>query len=133
MYLTIIFAVSGVCLCILVGAKMWQVKHKKTFFLLNLISKSDHRIKEVTHRATYHYSEIKEKGGFMLKKQLPLHSKNIMNKTETLIREKSEKYFGNIRNTRLLKPKTGGISEFFRNMADIEKNGNVEESSESEE
>lgn len=99
---------------------MIEVRHKKSVFPLNFISKSDHRIKELTHKATHHYSEIKEKGGFMIKKQLPLHSKNLYYKTESMIKEKAEKYLGNIRNSRMLNRKSDGISEFFKSLSDKE-------------
>lgn len=131
MTLTIIFAISGICIVILVVTKMKELKHKKAVFPLTLISKGDHHIKEATHLATHHYSEFKENAEFMLKKQLPLHSKNLLNKAEVLVKEKAEKYIGNIRNTKLLKPKNDGISEFFKNMADMEKNVNVDETPES--
>jgi hypothetical protein len=99
---------------------MHELKHKRSIFPLSFISKSDHRIKEITHLATGRYSEFKEKGEFMLKKQLPLHSKNLLNKTKTLINEKVEKHLGDIRNTRLLGNKKDGISEFFKNLSDKE-------------
>lgn len=124
MALIIIFALSGICIVILVYTKIRELKHERTFFPLNFISKSDHRIREVTHLATRHYSELKEKGEFVLTKQLPLHSKNILNKTKTLVRDKVEKHLGDIRNTRLLGNKKDGISEFFKNLSDKE-NGNT--------
>ncbi len=128
MTLTIIFALSGICLGILLGTKMFEVRHKKSIFPLNFISKSDHRIREVTHLATHHYSELKEKGEFIITKQLPLHSKNILNKTKTLLKEKTEKYLGNIRNSRLLKPRTDGISKFMKSLSNKE-NGVAESES----
>jgi len=128
MALTIIFAVSGLCVVILLLTKMQELKHKKSMFPLNFISKSDHRIREITHLATHHYSELKEKGEFMLKKQLPLHSKNIYNKTKALVNEKVEKHLGDIRNTRLLGNKKDGISEFFKNLSDKE-NGDFQNDS----
>jgi len=123
MALIIIFALSGICLVILLSTKMSELKHRRTFFPLNFISKSDHRIREITHLATHHYSEFKERGEFVLTKQLPLHSKNILNKTKTLIKEKVEKHLGDIRNTRLLGNKKDGISEFFKNLSDKERTG----------
>jgi hypothetical protein len=120
MILTIIFLVSGVCLVILLGTKMVEVKHKKSIFPLNFISKSDHRIKEIAHKATHQYSEIKEKSEFVIKKQIPLHSKNLYYKTESLVKEKAEKYLGNIRNARILNKKSDGISEFFKSLSDKE-------------
>ncbi len=120
MALIIIFALSGICLIILLSTKMREIKHQRTIFPLNFISRSDHRIREVSHLATKHYSELKEKGEFVLTKQIPLHSKNILNKTKTLINEKIEKHLGDIRNTRLLGDKKDGISEFFKNLSDKE-------------
>ncbi len=120
MILTTIFAISGVCLVVLLATKMFELKHKKSVFPLNFISKSDHRIKEATHLATQHYSELKEKSGFLIKKQLPLHTKNVYYKTESLVKEKIEKYLGDIRNTKILNKKNDGISEFFKNLSDKE-------------
>lgn len=56
-----------------------------------------------------------------MKKQLPLHTRNFMNKSEAVIKEKSQKYLGDIRNTKLLRPKNEGISEFFKTMSEMEK------------
>ena len=120
MALIIIFALSGAAIVVILSTKMYEQKTKQTVFPLNFISKSDHRIREIVHLATSHYSEMREKGEFMLKKQIPLHSKNILNKTKTIISAKVEKHLGDIRNTRLLGNKKDGISEFFKNLSDKE-------------
>ena len=46
--------------------------------------------------------------------------KNLLNKFVAKISEQTEKYMGDIRDSRLLK-KSDGISEFFKSMSSIEK------------
>jgi len=120
MALTIIFALSGVGIILLILVKLRALQTKKPTLLLGLISLGDHRVRNVYQKTTHHYSEVKEKGRILVTKQIPMHSKNLLNKVETLVKEKSEKYLGNIRNTRLLNNKKEGLSEFFKNLSDKE-------------
>jgi len=103
-----------------------ESKRQKSFFFFRLISKGDERFRDFSHQATHAYSEYKEKGEFFFRKQLPLHTKNLANKTEALVKEKSEKYLGNIRNSKLLQPKNEGISDFFKNMKVLEEENDSE-------
>ncbi|MDZ4205676.1 MAG: hypothetical protein U1C12_00450, partial [Patescibacteria group bacterium] len=62
---------------------------------------------------------------FFFKKQIPIHSRNSLNKLLTFLKKKKEQYVVSMRDSRLLK-KSDGISEFFKNMSDIEKgNGEI--------
>jgi len=71
------------------------------------------------------YFEGKERSSFLIKRQIPLHSKNFSNKLTVYLREKRIRYFNNMRDSRLLK-KSDGISEFFKNMSNLEKgNGEI--------
>lgn len=130
MILYITFAVSGAVIVLLLLTKVLEIKHKKKFILSRVISKGDHRIRVLSHNATHQYSVLKEDTGFFIKQQLPLHTKNILKKVEAHAKEKSEKYIGNIRNTRLIKPRNEGISEFFKNMSEKEKDDTIDEVSE---
>lgn len=116
-----IFYVSGAVVAILLLAKIWESKRRKSFMFLNLISKGDEGFRNFSHDATHAYSVFKEKGDFFIRKQLPLHTRNTINKTEILIKEKAEKYLGNMRNSKLLHPRSEGISEFFKNISEMEK------------
>lgn len=126
MALQIIFAFSGVSLVILIGAKMWQEKRKKSSFLLRSIGRGDEHVRVLSHKAAHHYSEVKDKTDFFLKKQLPLHTKNFINKTNATIKEKSEHYIGNIRGSKFLK-KSDGLPEFFKNISEKENNGRIDD------
>jgi hypothetical protein len=126
MALQIIFAFSGIAIVILVGGKMWQEKRKKSFFLLRGIGKGDERVRQLSHKAVHHYSEVKEKTDFFLKKQLPMHARNVANKTTAIVKEKSEQYIGNIRGSKFLK-KSDGLSEFFKNISEKENNGRIDD------
>ena len=120
-----IFTISGLSIITLVIAKRLEEKRKKPFFILNVISKSDTRIRELYHRAVRLYSEGKEKSSFLFKRQIPIHSKNSFNKLLSFLKEKREQYVIRMRDSRLLK-KSDGISEFFKNMSNIEKgNGEI--------
>ena len=121
MFTLFIFYISGACIALLILAKVLESKRRKSFFFLRLISKGDERFRDISVQATHAYSEYKEKGEFFLSKQLPLHTKNFVNKSETLAKEKFEKYLGDIRNSRFLQPKNEGISDFFKNMKVLEE------------
>jgi len=123
MTLTIIFIASGICMIILVLAKMRELEQNRRSILFGWISRGDRHVGGVHHKAIHHYSVLKEKGTFFVSKQLPMHTKNLMNKTETIVKEKSERYIGNIRNSRLLRKRKDGISEFFKNLSDKENRG----------
>ncbi|MDP3875245.1 MAG: hypothetical protein Q8Q22_01880, partial [bacterium] len=125
MIITSFFAISGVSIILLIAAKRLEEKRKKTFFISNAISKGDTRIREFYHKIVRFYSEGKERILFFFKKQIPIHSRNSLNKLLTFLKKKKEQYVVSMRDSRLLK-KSDGISEFFKNMSDIEKgNGEI--------
>ncbi|MDB5266514.1 MAG: hypothetical protein JWN89_329 [Parcubacteria group bacterium] len=117
----ILFYFSGAVIVLLLLAKIWETKRRKPLGVLTLISKGDTRLRSLSHIAAHSYGDLKERGEFFVKKQLPLHTRNFLNKSEAVIKEKSQKYLGDIRNTKLLKPKNEGISEFFKNISEMEK------------
>lgn len=118
--LQILFAFSGVMLAGLIFAKLWEMKNKRSVFILSLVSKGDERVRALSHRIADDYSFGKNKLQFFLNKQLPLHTKNFINKTNTLIEEKAKEYIGDIRGSRFLK-KSEGISEFFQALEEKEE------------
>ncbi len=120
-----VFGISGLVIVILMTAKRLEEKRRKSFFILNMISKGDIHTRELYHKAVRLYSEGKEKTSFLLKRRVPIHAKNSMNKLLSFLKEKREQYVSNMRDSRLLK-KPDGISEFFKNMSNIEKgNGEI--------
>ena len=120
-----IFTISGLVMVLLLVAKKLEEKRRRPFFILKAISKGDIHIREFYHHAVRLYSEGKEKALFFFKRRIPIHSRNSLNKLLSFLREKREQYVGNMRNSRLLK-KSDGISEFFKNMSNIEKgNGEI--------
>ncbi|MHB0977912.1 MAG: hypothetical protein ACYC1K_00680 [Minisyncoccota bacterium] len=120
MITTTIFVLSGVGIVVMLFVKMKALKTRKQTLLLGLISLGDYRVRNVYQKMTHHYSEVKEKGRVLVTKQLPMHSKNLLNKAEILVKDKSEKYLSNIRNSRLLNNRKEGLSEFFKNLSDKE-------------
>ena len=120
-----IFTFSGLAILTLTVAKKLEEKRKKQFFILKAISKGDIHIRELYHKAVHFYSEGKEQVSFFFKRQIPIHSRNFLNKSISFLKEKRGQYIGNMRNSRLLK-KSDGISEFFKNMSNVEKgNGEI--------
>ena len=120
-----IFTVSGLSIVLLIVAKKIEEKRKKPLFISEMISRGDIHVRKFYHTAVHLYSEGKEKGLFLLKKQIPIHSKNSLNKTISFLKEKRVQYINNMRDSRLLK-KSDGISEFFKNMSEVEKgNGTI--------
>ncbi|OHA88933.1 MAG: hypothetical protein A3B03_01080 [Candidatus Zambryskibacteria bacterium RIFCSPLOWO2_01_FULL_42_41] len=121
----IIFNISGLAMILLLIAKKVEEKRRKPFFISNVISKGDTHIRGLYLRMVHFYSEGKEKTLLLLKRRIPLHSRNSLNKLFSFLREKRERYINEMRDSRLLK-KPDGISEFFKNMSDIEKgNGEI--------
>lgn len=125
MVLNIIFAVSGFCIAALIGAKVWEDKRKNKPWLLRLVSRGDESARILSHELAHRYSEWKEKSHFFVKKQLPLHTRNFINKAQATTKERIEKYVGDIRGSRFLK-KSDGISEFFKNLEEKE-NGRIDD------
>ncbi|MBI2065794.1 MAG: hypothetical protein HYT68_01865 [Candidatus Zambryskibacteria bacterium] len=121
----ITFIISGIAIVVLVGAKKMEEKRNKPLFVFNIISKGDKHVRELYHKMVNMYSEGKEKILFFFKKQVPIQSKNLLNKSVSFLKEKRAQYINNMRGSKLLK-KSDGISEFFKNMSNIEKgNGEI--------
>lgn len=113
---------------VLTIAKRVEEKHKKTFFVFKAISLGDERLREIHHQSLHFYSKGKEKAAFWLKKQLPLKLRSLWNRALVLGKESTKKLVGDLRDSRLLKKKSDGMSEFFKNISDIEKgNGEINE------
>lgn len=129
MILNIIFAFSGLVIAALIIAKVWEDKHKRKPFLLRWVSLGDEHVRVLSHELAHQYAEWKEDLHFFATKQLPLHSKNIINKTEALAKERMQKYIGDIRGSKFLR-KNDGLSEFFKNISERE-NGRIDDSMES--
>ncbi len=121
----IIFNISGLAILILIVAKKIEEKRKKPIFISNLISRGDIHIRRLYHVVVHLYSEGKEKVLFFLKKQIRMHSKNSLNKTISFLEERRGRYINNMRDSRLLRRKTDGISEFFKNISNVEKGNGV--------
>ena len=125
MALTIIFAVSGLAIVVLLVAKKWGERRRRPIFLMRAISKGDIRAREFSHGVVHIYSQGKERLSLLFKKRVPMYSKNSLNKSISFIKNKRDRYIERLRDSRLLK-KSDGISEFFKNMSDIEKgNGEI--------
>jgi hypothetical protein len=119
------FTISGLVIITLLVTKQMEIKRGQKFFTSDLISKSDTHIREIYHKTVHLYSEAKEKMAFLFKKQIPMHSRKFFNKSIAYLKAKREQYTHNMRNSKLLK-KSDGISEFFKNMSNIEKgNGEI--------
>ena len=128
MALTYAFFISGLAIVALLLAKRLEMKYKRRFFLLRAVSKRDVHVRELYHKAVHAYSDAKERTFYLVTKHLPLHVRNYSNKALSYAREKALKYLGDIRDSRLLN-KPDGMSEFFKNVSDIEKgNGEINES-----
>ncbi|PIP55851.1 MAG: hypothetical protein CO183_00070 [Candidatus Zambryskibacteria bacterium CG_4_9_14_3_um_filter_42_9] len=120
-----IFTISGLAIFILVAIKSLEEKRKQNFFAMGLISKWDKQTRRFYQRIIHLYSDGKERTALFFKRQIPMHSRNLFNKLVYFLKGQREFYFGNIRDSRLLK-KPDGISEFFKNMSKVEKgNGEI--------
>ncbi len=123
-----LFILSGTIIAVLAIAKRMEEKRRQTPLVLRAVSHGDERIRKFHHEALFQYSQAKDKSAFYLKKQLPLKLKSLINKLNAYAKEKGVEYFGDMRGARLLK-KPDGISEFFKNISEIEKGtGEINES-----
>ncbi len=118
--LVTLFILSGTAIAILLVAKRVEEKRRKTNFVLRLVSLGDTRVRELHHVSVHYYSEVKEKTGFFIKKQLPRYSKSSLNKIVAQAQERLDLYLESLRDSKLLK-KSDGISEFFQTMSSVEK------------
>lgn len=123
-----IFILSGVGIVTLTVAKRLEEKKRHQTLVLRAVSRGDERMREIHHKALHHYSHSKDRFAFWFKKQLPLKLRSFWNRFQVYIGQKSVEYLGDVRNSRLLK-KSDGISEFFKNISEIEKGaGEINES-----
>ncbi len=118
------FLISGVIVGILLTLKVIEIRTGKSVMILDLISKGDHRLRELSHVSAHKYSELKEDTHFFVTKQLPFRTKNWINKMQIILKDRTEDHIGNIRNSRFLKKKDG-ISEFLKNVSETEKGGEI--------
>ena len=118
MIATSFFFISGLAIILLLV---------RPFFISNTISKSDRHARNFYHRVVHFYSVGRERTLFLLRNQVPMHSRNSRNKLLAFLRERRKQYINNMRDSKLLK-KSDGMSEFFKNMSNIEKgNGEIHE------
>lgn len=117
-----LFIISGAVIAALALAKRIEEKRKRTPFILRAVSQGDERIRELHQEALRQYALAKNKSAFFLKKQLPLKLKSLAHKLQAYLKERGEDYFGDVRNSRLLK-RPDGISEFFKSISEVEKGG----------
>jgi len=125
MTLIVIFIISGLAIILLITVKGLEAKRRKLFFITRAISKGDIYTREIYHKVVRLYYEGKEGVIFFFKKRIPIHTRNTLNKIIFFLEEKRRKYADNMRDSKLLK-KQDGMSEFFKNMSDVEKgNGEI--------
>ncbi|MBX4200226.1 hypothetical protein KW790_02085 [Candidatus Parcubacteria bacterium] len=120
MVFQILFVISGAVIILLISAKVFEIKKRKSLLFLRLISHGDEHLRELSHQAAREYSEFKEDAEFFISKQLPLHSKNTYNKLVSFLQDKTHKYMGDIRGSKYFPQKSEGISEFFQSLSEKE-------------
>ncbi|MEX2010430.1 MAG: hypothetical protein WD874_01335 [Parcubacteria group bacterium] len=97
---------------------MRVLKTRRNSPILSLISLGDVKMRDLTHDAAHWYSYGKEKGAFIIKKQVPLHSRNLLNKSVQTTREKGLALVTEIKQS--VFKKNDGLSEFFKSISDKE-------------
>ncbi|MDP2651268.1 MAG: hypothetical protein Q8O98_01605 [bacterium] len=126
MTLTITFAVSGGVLALLIIAKRYAKRYKILSYPLKLISHGDERARELVGQLAHLYSESKERLVVYIKKDLPMDIKVIWSKLETWYDEEGRDHLQRIRDTKLLRKKDDGISEFFKSISERDS-GRIDE------
>jgi hypothetical protein len=115
-----LFILSALVIVTMLVAKRIEEKKRASVLLLKLVSRGDERARVWYNQALQHYSIGKEKAEILVKKQLPLRTRHLLNKAISYSQELSAKYLGDVRNSRLLK-RSDGISEFFKSISEVEK------------
>lgn len=126
MFFNIIFILSGLVMVSLVIAKILEEKSKGKPALLRLVSLGDERVRKVTVEFAHLYADWREKINIYLTNQLPLRTKNLLNKVTTVVKEKFVEHVGDIRGSKFLK-KSDGISEYFKNISEKESEGRIDD------
>src|SRR3989344_3134979 len=106
----VIFTISGMIVFLLPLAKRLESKQGKSFLIFRLISKGDFYVREIYHWMMHLYFEGKERSSFLIKRQIPLHSKNFSNKLTVYLREKRIQFFKNMSN---LEKGNGEINDVY--------------------
>ena len=122
MFLILVFIFSGLAIVMLIVGKVIEEKRSQPLFLFDLISKGDRHVRELSHMTSEEYSEFKTRAEFFIKKQLQMQARSSYYRTQTLLREQSDRFLKYIRDSRLIK-KSDGISEFFKSVSEVERGG----------
>lgn len=121
-------------IALLLLGKRYEEKKRRPFFLMGWISRGDAHARALSHKFARDYAVYKEKGHFFVKKQLPMHTKITVTKLRAKTNESIDRFSQQLRDSRLLKRKSEGISEFLKSIAEVEKgNGEINDSYEEKE
>src|SRR5690606_463017 len=124
---TIIFAVSGIAILFLFAAKGFEMRRRKPSMFLHIAKRADTKTGALYFKLLHFYSDSKEKTHLFLNRQAPMKIKSAMVKFGTFLKERREEYLMKMRDARILK-KNSGISEFYKNLSNIDKgNGKIED------
>lgn len=118
MFSFFIFILSGVAILSLTLAKRFEMKGYK-IIVLRAVSRGDEQARNLYHKSLHFYSEGKVRLVFFVRKQLPVRTKMYANRGLSWIQNRFEERFGDVRGSRFIKKE--GISEFFKNISEIEK------------
>ena len=115
-----IFTISGVAIAVLILSKKYELRFKKSTLVLRLVSKGDERLKELNHRLAEHYLKARDGVERFIKKTVRMRVKLNLNKATGFVKERMDEYSESLRDAKLLK-KSDGLSEFFKNIKEVEK------------
>lgn len=113
MILPIIFYVSGACIALLLFVKLREMQMRRQPMLLRLISRGDERMKVFSQKSAHWYADRKEDVIYFFEKQLPVHSRRLWAKAETLAAEKWNLLAEDLRKMQILKRREG-LTEYFQ-------------------
>lgn len=132
MILEYLFFLSGAGLAVLIFTKVREMKTRRQPALLRLISRGDERLAEYSHRFAHFYADGKEDARFFLEKQLPLYARRFWNKSELFVAEHTRRVADYIQDSKYFK-KNGDISDFFKSIAEGEKESSEDDNSQNSE
>ena len=132
MFAIFTFYISGALIVALLVLKHIEITKREKPRVLEIISSKDSHLRLLHKNILLKYLDLKKDVSFFFSKQVPLYTRNKLNKLFTLMRTEMRKRVSNIRDSKLLK-RSDGISEFFKNISEIEKgNGATNETYEGE-
>ena len=119
--ITILFIISLICIFVMLGSKIFEIKVRKIHILANLFSKGDVRIHNLIEIAIFKYNHYKKIAKLFIFDFLPAYSYEMAVKLKDYI---AKKYYqaGDKFNGRRILRDNGSVSTFLQHITEDASN-----------